>query len=134
MSGKSPELLALEQCLPMTVEFLSGAVVDLRWFGGKLMEGGLITQQAVNAALERQGGMEKGNQLMSAVVAQVSLDNGCFARFLAVLKNETALDSLNQKFMSTFGKRVLFMGVWLKVCIGCIRRSLCNIHNRGPKA
>ena len=98
MSGKSPELLALEQCLPKTVEFLSGGIVDLRWFGGKLIESDLITRQAVDAALERQGGMEKASQLMKAVVTQVTFDDACFARFLNILQSEGALKALGKKF------------------------------------
>ena len=97
MNEKSPELLALEKCLPMTVGFLSSAVVDLRWFGGKLMESGLITMQALDAALEKQGGNEKASQLMNAVLAQVTLDEACFVRFINILKNEGALESLSKK-------------------------------------
>ena len=98
-SRKSPELLALEQFLPMTVQLLSGGgAVDLRWFGGKLVESNLITSQAVDAALEKQGGVEKANQLMKAVVTQVTLDDACFAPFLNILESEDALKALGNKF------------------------------------
>ena len=105
MGEKSPELKALEECLPSLQSFLSGGVVGLRSFAGKLQEKGFITKEAIDAIIDRQGttDVDRAANLMKAVVSQVTLDEDYFHMLDDIFKSEDALISGHKKLNRSLG-------------------------------
>ena len=106
MSAKSDELRSLEECISSLVDFLCGGVVELHWFAGKLVESNLITRQASDAALKRQGASERdiAERLLRAVVTQVEADEDQFLEFIKLLKSEDALKAVHKKLTKSYGE------------------------------